>query len=76
MVGSYMPFLAMQDINLIRTSGVEGLAMPVDMPPKKTQSRSHEATFNLWLRRSLNWLAVFVLASMCGWAYLLYAPSL
>lgn len=51
--------------------------MPVDLPPKKTPSRSHEATFNLWLDRSLNWLAVMTFAGICGWAYLLSgAPGL
>lgn len=45
--------------------------MPVNLPPNKTPALSHEATFNLWLDRSLNWLAVMVFAGLCGWAYLL-----
>lgn len=51
--------------------------MPVDIPPNKTPSRSHEATYNLWLDRSLNWLAVVVAIGLCTWAYILdLVPSL
>jgi len=50
--------------------------MPVDMPPNKTPPRSREATFNFWMDRSLNWLAVIVFATLCGWVCLLgFHPS-
>ncbi|HEV2565129.1 MAG TPA: hypothetical protein VGU19_08590 [Microvirga sp.] len=43
--------------------------MPVDLPPNKKSSVSAEATFNLLLDRSLNWLAVVVVIGLLVWAY-------
>jgi hypothetical protein len=43
--------------------------MPVDMPPNKKLGLSTEATFNLLLDRSLNWLAVVVALVLVLWVY-------
>jgi hypothetical protein len=43
--------------------------MPVDLPPNKKPSLSAEATFNLLLDRSLNWLAVIVVIGLLLWVY-------
>lgn len=43
--------------------------MPVDLPPNKKPALSAEATFNLLLDRSLNWLAVIVVISLLFWVY-------
>lgn len=43
--------------------------MPVDLPPNKKPSLSAEATFNLLVDRSLNWLAVLVVIGLLVWAY-------
>ena len=43
--------------------------MPVDMPPNKKPVLSTEATVNLLLDRSLNWLAVAVSLGLVLWAY-------
>jgi len=43
--------------------------MPVDLPPNKKPAPSAEATFNLLLDRSLNWLAVVVAVCLLLWAY-------
>jgi hypothetical protein len=44
-------------------------AMPVDMPPHKKPVLSTEASFNLLLGRSLNWLAVAVAVGLLLWTY-------
>jgi hypothetical protein len=43
--------------------------MPVDLPPNKKPALSTEATFNLLIDRSLNWLAVVVVIGLLLWAY-------
>jgi hypothetical protein len=50
--------------------------MPVDLPPKKKPALSAEATFNLLLDRSLNWLAVVVALALLLWIYKLGLVSL
>jgi len=41
--------------------------MPVDLPPNKKPALSAEATFNMLLDRSLNWLAVVVVIGLLLW---------
>jgi hypothetical protein len=50
--------------------------MPVDLPPNKKPSLSAEATFNMLLDRSLNWLAVVVVIGLLLWVYKLGLVSL
>ena len=41
--------------------------MPVDLPPDKKLAHSATGSWNLFVDRSLNWLAVFVGIGLCVW---------